>query len=389
MKRLRFLAALLLAVCTMCVWPVSPARAAASAFSFQLEKRSAAAGDTVALDVKIGANTGIAGFRLRVSYDASFLRFAGASVPQQIEQGTMQTNAGSNPVCSVYVCNVDRGYASPLSGTVVTYLFQVLQDAPAGATDVCTCVDETCDYSAADLCLDTFNTLSLHVVPPVSGEASLPALRPSVGELEPAFSPDVTSYRLNVDSSVSYVMFQADAVPGVNVRINRRSLFTAGSETPITVTVTSADKKAKAVYLITVCRAAKEPESVSSGGKDPSSKRTDEKTDLVSKKLRERTASSGKDRRDSFSSAAERALAAARTGRKAKAQAESTSVVLPTLSTRQTPTQAAMRPVSAQTAVPLTVVQSQMPSYLVGMLAAGFCIVTGILLSIWFGFKKK
>lgn len=388
MKRFRFFAALLFAACAMCAWPVSPARAAVSAFSFQLENRSAAAGDTVALDVKIGANTGIAGFRLRVSYDASVLRFAGASVPQQIEQGTMQTNAGSDPVCSVYVCNVDRGYASPLSGTVVTYLFQVLQNASAGATDVCACADETCDYSAADLHLDTYNTLSLNVVPSASGEASLTALRPSVGELEPAFSPDIASYRLNVDSSVSSVTFQADAVSGANVRINRRSLFATGSETPITVTVTSADKKARAVYLVTVCRAAKEPESVSSGGKNPSSKRAAEKTDPVSQRLREKTASSGKGRRDSFSSAAERALAAARTGRKAKTQAGSASVV-PTLSMRQTPAQAAVQPVSAQTAAPLTVVQSQMPSYLVGMLAAGFCIVTGILLSIWFGVKKK
>lgn len=388
MKRFRFFAALLFAACAICAEPVSPARASASAFSFQLENRSAAAGDTVALNVKIGANTGIAGFRLRVSYDASVLRFAGASVPQQIEQGTLQTNAGSNPVCSVYVCNVDRGYALPLSGTVVTYLFQVLQNSPAGATDVCACVDETCDYSAADLRLDTYGTLSLNVAPPTSSEASLAALRPSVGELEPAFSPDVTSYRLNVDSSVSSVTFQTDAVPGANVRINRRSLFAAGSETPITVTVTSADKNARAVYLVTVCRAAKEPESVSSVGKNPLSKRAVEKTDPVSKKLLKKTASSGKSRSNSFSSAAERALAAARTGKKAKAQAENTNV-MQTLSTRQTPTQAALQTVSAQTAAPLTVVQSQMPSYLVGMLAAGFCIVTGILLSIWFGVKKK
>lgn len=51
--------------------------------------------------------------------------------------------------------------------------------------------------------------------------------------------------------------------------------------------------------------------------------------------------------------------------------------------------QTTARMLSTQTAAPLTVVQSQMPSYLVGMLAAGFCILTGILLSIWLEVKKK
>lgn len=153
-------------------------------------------------------------FRLRVSYDPAVLRFAGVSPSPQIEAGTLQTNAASNPVCSVYVCGVDRGYAPPLSGTVITYYFHVLEGAPSCETDVCACADETCDYSAQNLSFDTYETLSLGVTAAASTEARLIALRPSEGELSPAFTPDVFSYRLRVGSAVSSVTFQADASEG-------------------------------------------------------------------------------------------------------------------------------------------------------------------------------
>lgn len=389
MKRLRFFAVFLIAVWSAWIWPVRPAHAASAAFSFQLGSQSASAGGMVALNVKIGAETGVAGFRLRVSYDSSVLRFAGASVPQQIEPDTMHTNSSSDPVCSVYVCNVDKGYPPPLSGTVVTYYFQVLQNAPAGATDVCACVDETCDYSAKDMCLDTYGTLALNVQPSRSGEAYLTALQPSEGELEPSFSPDVTSYRLRVGPEVSSVTFQADAAAGASVRVSRRSLFAAGTDTPIGITVASQDGRAQTVYLITVSRAAKEPESSGSDrGSSSSRKAAAGRITPASKKPREHAITPQK---HGINSEAERALAAAKKGRRASLMMDaSPAVSAPT--TRQLELengQTTARMLSTQTAAPLTVVQSQMPSYLVGMLAAGFCILTGILLSIWLEVKKK
>ncbi len=400
MKRLRFFAVFLIAVWSAWIWPVQTARAASVAFSFQLGSQSVSAGGMVALNVKIGTDTGIAGFRLRVSYDSSVLRFAGTSVPQQIEPDTMQTNSTSDPVCSVYVCNVDRGHAPPLSGTVVTYYFQVLQNAPAGATDVCACVDETCDYSAKDMCLDTYGTLALNVQPSKSGEASLTALQPSEGELEPAFSPDVTSYRLRVGSGVSSITFQADAAAGASVRVSRRSLFAAGIDTPIAITVTSRDRKAQTVYFVTVSRAAKEQVSSSPVADDSpkeNSKTHEENLSsrkaaagriipATSKRPREHAITPQKHR---INFEAERALAAAKKGRRASLMMDVSPATSASPAQQLESGQTTERMLSAQTAAPLTVVQSQMPSYLVGMLAAGFCILTGILLSIWLEVKKK
>ncbi len=386
MKRRRLLAALLTAF--LAVLPAVPARPAhaATAFSFRSVSRSVSAGGTVQLEVGIGAGTGIAAFRLRVSYDPSVLRLSGVSASPQMEPGTLQTNGESDPVCSVYVCGVGKGQAAPLSGTVVTYLFQALQGVSAGTTDVCACVDETCGFSGNDLCLDTYDTIALNVLPAASGEAVLTALRPSWGELEPDFSPDVVSYRLRVGSYVSSVAFQADASEGAGMVISRKSLFAAGSETPITITVTSADKKNRTVYLVTVSRAAEEPESAAfRGEKQPSEAKTG-KADPTSQKppgkLPGRRVASSGNRADS---AAEFAFAAAKAGKKASAPTPEAAGVAPPVYAQPAP------PVSAQPAVspPLTIVQSRMPSYLVGMLAAGFCIVTGILLSLWFGAKKK
>ena len=377
MKRLRLIASLLLAVWAAWAVPARSACAAAPAFSFQLGSRSASAEDVVALNVQVSPGAAIAGFRLRVSFDASVLHFVGTSASQQIEPETLQTNPDSDPVCSVYVCNVNRGFAPQLSGTVVTYLFQVKKGVSPGTTNLCACVDETCDYSAKDLYLDTYSTLALNILQPSSGKACLTGLEPSQGELEPAFSPDVYSYRLRVGSAVSSVTFQANAAEGAGVKVSRKSLLAAGSDTLVTVTVTSADKKSQTAYCVTVSRAAKESASRTVSEKNSSSK----------KKIAGKTLLPGKSR-SSGANAAERALAAARKGTKATSKTGKTTVS--GISAQQAMGQAAAAaPLSTSGPASLTVVRSQMPSYMVGMLATGFCIVTGILLSVWFNLKKK
>jgi hypothetical protein len=374
MKRFRFSAVLMAFAATLCVCFAQPTFAASSSFSFQLGEKSVDAGSTVPLIVKVGAGSGVAGLRLRVSYDASVLRLAGVSPSQQIEAGTLQTNTASNPICSVYVCNVGLGYAPPLSGTFIVYYFHVLEDAPAGETNVCVCVDETCDYSAQNLSLDKCETLPLSVSAAASSEAALTDLRPSAGELSPPFSPDVFSYRLRVDSSVSSVTFQANASDGASVVISRKSLTSPGSETPISILVTAADKKTKSVYLVTVSRAAK----AESGGKESSSAKTvfSEKPPAGEK---ESSLKAGRD----FATEAESALAAAQ---KKKSVSSAALEVAATVLAGQKP---AVQAAASAAAAPLTVVQDRMPTYLIGLLAAEFCIVTGIVLSLWLGRKKK
>lgn len=398
--KLRLLAAL--AACAVLMWAMcagfpQPALAASPSFSFQTGGKAAEAGGTVSLAVRVGAGSGVAGFRLRVSYDPTVLRFAGVSPSPQIAAGTLQTNTASNPVCSVYVCNVDLGYAPPLSGTVVTYDFRVLADAPAGPTDMCACVDETCDYAAQDLALDACETITLSVSAAPSAEARLTALRPSAGELFPEFSPDRFSYCLPVGSEVASVVFEADASEGAAVTVGRKSLSAPGTDTPITITVTAENRKTKAVYLVTVNRAEKagKPESsAGSGGKGSSPLPSSAAKAAPNGKSKSASAvkppSTGKksvsSSRRVSKALAESALAAAKQGKHASSSAAVRTAGGGASSGWGTASTAVPAAVST---VPLTVVQDRMPTYLIGMLAAGFCMVTGVLLSLWLGGKKK
>ena len=388
--KFRLLAAL--AACAVLMWAMcagfpQPALAASPSFSFQTGGKAAEAGGTVSLAVRVGVGSGVAGFRLRVSYDPTVLRFAGVSPSPQIAAGTLQTNTASNPVCSVYVCNVDLGYAPPLSGTVVTYDFRVLADAPAGPTDMCACVDETCDYAAQDLALDACETITLSVSAAPSAEARLTALRPSAGELFPEFSPDRFSYGLPVGSEVASVVFEADASEGAAVTVSRKSLSAPGTDTPITITVTAENRKTKAVYLVTVSRAG-------SGGKKSSPLPSSAAKAAPKEKSKSASAvkppSTGKksvsSSRRVSKAAAESALAAAKQGKHASSSAAVRTAGGGASSGWGTASTAV--PASVST-VPLTVVQDRLPTYLIGMLAAGFCMVTGVLLSLWLRGKKK
>lgn len=160
--------------------------------------------------------------------------------------------------------------------------------------------------------------------------------------------------------------------------VSRKSLSAAGAKTPVFITVTAADKKTRAVYLVTVAREAK----AESGGKPASS--TGKTKAASSEKPQAGGKKSGSKSSGSFTDRAESALAAAKKGK-------SVSSVAPEALTE---TVSAVRESAAPTvglaaAAPLTVVQDRMPSYLVGMLAAGSCIVTGVLLWLWLGGKKK
>lgn len=360
------------------------ADAVSSPAYFQLVSRSASAEDIVEFKVGFKHSVQVAGFRLRISYDTSSIKFIGAETSAQIENGTMQTNSGADPVCSVYVCNVEKGHAPSLSGNVATYIFQVKDGAPAGETDICAYIDETCDYAGKDMGLDYYETFPLQIKKAKASTARLIALEPLEGSLQPAFSPDIHSYRLSVEPYIQSVTFRANAVDGAKVQVSRKSLYAAGSSTPILVTVTSADGTNRAFYSVTVNRESKSQAS------DP--------FESMQKKIK--TFSSGKSKntaaRETLEKAGERALSAAKNGRSAKTVSGTDMAgnqqnnVDTSISAGDTLHKGKMQTsnTNGQPAA-LNISGNSMPLYLVGMLAAGFCIVIGILLCIWFSKRKK
>lgn len=355
--------------------------AAETGFSFVLDRSSAAAGDTVRLNASVrdGAEDA-AGFRLRVSYDGDTLRFLGTETTGPAN-GTLRTNSASNPIYSVYVCNVSGENAPVLSGTIVTFLFQVRDGAEAGSTQISAQADQVCDFDGSPLDAGGTGDVSLNITS-LSDEALLTGLVPSQGMLRPAFSPETSDYSLSVDSGVDSVSFEADAAAGGTVKISRKSLKAAGSDTQIAVTVTSADKSTQRQYFILVSRAAK-----AAASSHPASAATAD-----SSRPPQDVQTSGK--AEGLSSRGGRESLAGSSRETASSRTDASSQPQGTAGTAQSSPQLPASALAAQAhaeghPAALNLVQNRMPAYAAGMFACVFCMFTGIAVYFWLCAKPK
>lgn len=337
-------------------------------FTYSLDKQNAVSGDIVKL--KINANhkeETAAGFRMNISYDAGNLSFVRTETSSQIKSGTMVTNSQINPIISVYVCNTDKGAAPDLTGNIISFVFKVNDDVDEGKTQIGAHIDELCNYQSEQLDFHFDEDLTLKVEPQqlLSNKAYLTSLLPLNGTLKPGFSQDVMEYSMNVDYDVTSVEFAATAGEKGTVKINRKTLLKAGTDTSIIATVTSADKKSTSQYVITVSRAEKLQitSTVSSGGTE--SKST---TSLTAPEAAEQVIGKSPVLKDS--------------SQVNGTVAEATQATLPDATVQQQ---------SADTAHSdrnIYIIGNQMPTYVVGMLTAALCIMIGIALSFWLKLKK-
>lgn len=336
-------------------------------FSFRLDPSQAGSGGLVRLRTEaFPAEVTAAGFRLRVSYDEDRLEFLGTETAGAVKSGTMRTNGGAGKVSCVYVCNAGGASAPRLSGNVASFLFQVEPGAAPGKTALTVETDQVCDYEGRLIDgTDAAEKLNLEIRPVPSSKARLSALKPSAGALSPAFSPEVTSYLLSVESGVGAVEFQADAAENGSVRVSRRTLNAAGKETEITVTVTSADGTEATRYLIRVERAPK------TAARSPGAEVTAARTSGASRPKGGITGSGG--------GSGAKKTGTASGGRAAPGAADGADA-------------GGGRAVSRQAAggsAPLVVVGDRLPPYLFGMLACGFCVTVGVAVSLWLPIRPR
>lgn len=385
----RFMAAFLPLLLAMLFCPLSGAKAAtAPYFTFSLDRNEANADDLVRVRVQArAASDPAAGFRARVFYDSDSLSFAGTE-SAGIQSGTLETNSVSDPVCCVYVCNTEHSSAPSLSGNALTFVFQVRSGAkPGQSTAVTADVDQICGYDGGALAPDCEDRMQLRITSRSSSQAELRNLEPSQGRLSPDFSPDVHAYEMWVPDDVDSVTFGADAFDGGTVKVSRRTLHAAGSDTLIAITVTSGDGNSRAVYQVTVHREeappSSRPESRAAASKP--APRTG-KAGRVSSARPVRaggTISSGKanvPRNPTLES-------------KAVSRAPQTGKSPESTQPEAVPADGWAAAAPAQAAAPddpvrIVLVQDRMPSFLVGMLAAALCATVGIALNLWFSSGK-
>lgn len=238
-------------------FPIHTGAAAEEYFQFTVDRQEYRPGDKLYLCIDAQEQEEVAaGFRLCAEYDDTRLSFVRVETSDQIKSRTLYTDSSGNPVRSTYVCNVDMGRPPELSGTVITYVFEVKEGAAVGETDLRVHMDQICNWDGVQLNRNCSANLRFTILSAKSGKAYLNTLEPSSGKLEPAFSPDILDYVLNVPSSVSTVEFQAEAAENGSVKVSRKTLQKAGSATTITVTALSEDEKERTQYVVTVNRAA-------------------------------------------------------------------------------------------------------------------------------------
>ncbi len=229
-------------------------------FVFSVDQASYSEGELVKLKVNAeNALEDVAGFCLSIDYDDTCLSFLRVDPSEQIKSRTLQTDGSSNPVRSTYVCNVDLGHAPSLSGTVLTYVFEIKDGALVGKNTLEVTVDQVCNWKGQQTDRGCEGIVDLEVLSPKSDRAYLTSLKPASGKLKPDFSMDTYHYTLDVPYKVSSMEFETVAGENGTVSVSRKTLQKAGSTTPFTITVLSEDRKQRTQYVVDVNR-AEEPE---------------------------------------------------------------------------------------------------------------------------------
>ena len=359
-------------------------------FSYSLSTTKAVPNDIIKLYINANKkDITAAGFRLKITYDESILKYIGTETSSLIKNGTMRTNDSESPIYSVYVCNTDKSSAPKLYGNIICYVFQVKSAADAGKTAITAAADQICDYDGNQLKANCDGTLCVNINEASSDEAYLTQLEPLSGSLTPVFSSEIHDYTMDVPYSVSSVEFQSSAGDGGSVKINRKTLYAAGKSTVITATVTSADKQNKTQYIVTVRRKAK-PQSSSSASLPRQSSSAPQtsgtgKTSVGSKTKRKTKSgsSTGAGKTKSNSSAGTKKIKYKNTSSPEYTSGYEDEYTENTYGAEELALSSAGAAASAATPRNIYITANGMPAYMGGMLITIICIMCGIFLNLW------
>lgn len=223
-------------------------------------------GDVADLSLTYDGSLGpIGAFLVRVEYDPAAFTYVRTQRSPVLQSGYTTVGEKGNAVLSAYTLK-EPGTCLEEAGGTFSYRFRVREGAEPGKVRFFISVYEITSPEPEALGRDTDETLEYTILPPPSGDASLRSLTPASGELVPAFSPELLSYRMTVPFEIREMAFTAEPAPGAYCRVNRKNLGAGGSETEFQITVTAEDGETKQVYRVLVRR---EEKAAASGVEKP------------------------------------------------------------------------------------------------------------------------
>lgn len=233
----RFILSAALACLFTVFGPYGMVTAFAGSAKISFSDPSASVGQEFNVSVKITAESGNLGASdVVLSYDPSYIEFVSGN----------NANGGAGSVRLIGTMDSD-------TTTVFSYnlKFKALQ---AGNTGISVGSYEVydADTQAVDVTKVGSSTVKVSAPSNYSKEAALSSLKVSPGQLTPAFSPDVTSYTVNVSGDVSKIAVSANAKDGkAKVLVSGDSNLQVGANS-VVCKVTAEDGQTTRSYKITV-----------------------------------------------------------------------------------------------------------------------------------------
>ena len=213
---------------------------------------------TVSLNFLPSESINVSAYRLKVNFDSAKIAYKG--LYSNVNNDDFYSYISGGNLTILYVTSENGvNIRASNSTTVVELNFKVLSSCDIGTSQISAKIDGLCDYDAVAIPLPEIDPITVNVTQSGEGNCDLAALSASEYQLVPAFSSDITNYSVEVPYSKSTMEFEAaPSDENATVKVSRKTLKSAGTSTDINLTVTSADKKSKKVYTVSVNRLSKE-----------------------------------------------------------------------------------------------------------------------------------
>lgn len=225
--------------------------------SFNSESSAFVQGENLALNFKLkpNFNGNIQAFIINLYFNSSDLSFKGIGKFASIDSSDLSYFSSGDKIRILYVAS-NNGFSVKQNedNAILGFNFKINSDAQNQSFIKAT-VEELIDDHHDNINLaNSESDFNFSISAYQQIDKRLKALASNVGKLDPEFDPDITQYALEVPESTKQVLLSATPMDNrASVKVNRKNLFKAGSQTPIYVTVKTASGDTMQ-YTVTVNR---------------------------------------------------------------------------------------------------------------------------------------
>lgn len=255
---------------------IIPAKASECDLFLRLPNEQIQQGENVTLSlfVKPKSDIDIATFGLKIYFDETKLSFKKLEAKSNIDSSEFKYSVKNGVLTVIYLKShggIDVSANTDLE--IVDFVFNVLDTSTIGTTEFNADISGIGDNNINEISCNGIAPIYFNISYPEISSCRLKSLKVSEGTLVPDFDPYITEYTLSVPYEVKSIeVFATAQNESDKIKVNRKTLGKAGSDTDINVTVTSEDKTKTLVYKINTYRGLKE--SSSSGSSSSTSSKS-------------------------------------------------------------------------------------------------------------------